>query len=203
MNKLKTGLGRGLDALIKQQNYPAVEDRAADYAEVKKDDGKQIEIGLAYKRLMDECHLTQEQIADKVGKDRTTIANAIRLLRLPKEIQTSLINEEITAGHARAMINLPTSELQLQALKKILEGNLSVRKVEQLMKKLTLTNRVAAGLTKKKTHNKKKKKIIKKKKKIKFIVKVIIFIFMLKKKIFFFDFFFSSPGATPLVKVNF
>ena len=250
MNKLKTGLGRGLDALIKQQNYPPVEDRAADYAEVKKDDGKQIdilakipidsispnpfqprihfepeafeelkksilsngliqpvtvrriapfryqmisgerrlkacheigykeipayiikvdsdeamlalalieniqreklnpiEIGLAYKRLMDECHLTQEQIADKVGKDRTTIANAIRLLRLPKEIQTSLINEEITAGHARAMINLPTSELQLQALKKILEGNLSVRKVEQLMKKLTLTNGVARTST--------------------------------------------------------
>ena len=99
-----------------------------------------IEIGLAYKRLMDECHLTQEQIADKVGKDRTTIANTIRLLRLPKEIQDSLIKEEITAGHARAMINLPTPELQLEALKKILEGNLSVRKVEQLMKKLTSAN---------------------------------------------------------------
>jgi len=89
---------------------------------------------------MDECHLTQEQIADKVGKDRTTIANTIRLLRLPKEIQDSLIKEEITAGHARAMINLPTPELQLEALKKILEGNLSVRKVEQLMKKLTSAN---------------------------------------------------------------
>jgi len=99
-----------------------------------------IEIGLAFKRLMDECHLTQEQIADKVGKDRTTIANTIRLLRLPKEIQDSLIKEEITAGHARAMINLPTPELQLEALKKILEGNLSVRKVEQLMKKLTSAN---------------------------------------------------------------
>lgn len=243
MNKLKTGLGRGLDALIKQQNFPAVEDRAADYSEVKKDDGKQndilakipidsitpnpfqprihfepeafeelkksilsngliqpvtvrrvssfkyqmisgerrlkacheigykdipayiikvdsdeamlalalieniqreklnpIEIGLAYKRLMDECYLTQEQIAEKVGKDRTTIANSIRLLRLPKEIQDSLIKEELTAGHARALINLPSPELQLDTLKKILEGNLSVRKVEQLIKKLTSTN---------------------------------------------------------------
>ncbi len=94
-----------------------------------------IEIGLAFKRLMEECHLTQEQIADTVGKDRTTIANTIRLLKLPKQIQESLIKEEITSGHARALINLPTEAMQLEALHKILEGNLSVRKVEQLVKK--------------------------------------------------------------------
>ncbi|MHB1687541.1 MAG: ParB/RepB/Spo0J family partition protein [Ignavibacteriaceae bacterium] len=95
-----------------------------------------IEISIAYKRLMDDCHLTQEQIAEKVGKDRTTVANTIRLLKLPKEIQDSLIKEEITSGHARALINLPNAELQLEALYKIKEGNLSVRKVEQLVKKL-------------------------------------------------------------------
>jgi ParB family transcriptional regulator, chromosome partitioning protein len=95
-----------------------------------------IEIGLAYKRLMDECHLTQEEIADKVGKDRTTVANSIRLLKLPTEIQNSLIMEEISMGHARALINLPKEELQLFALTKIKESNLSVRKVEQLVKKL-------------------------------------------------------------------
>lgn len=95
-----------------------------------------IEISIAYKRLMDDCHLTQEQIAEKVGKDRTTIANTIRLLKLPKEIQDSLIKEEITSGHARALINLPSPELQLETLYKIREGNLSVRKVEQLVKKL-------------------------------------------------------------------
>jgi ParB family chromosome partitioning protein len=95
-----------------------------------------IEIGLAYKRLLDECHLTQEQIADKVGKDRSTVANSIRLLKLPQEIQESLIKEEISSGHARAIINLPSSEMQLEVLKKIREGNLSVRKVEQLVKKI-------------------------------------------------------------------
>jgi ParB family chromosome partitioning protein len=98
-----------------------------------------IEIGMAYKRLMDECHLTQEQIADRVGKDRSTVANFMRLLKLPREIQESLVKDEITSGHARALINLPSPQLQIDALKKILEGNLSVRKVEQLVKKL-LTN---------------------------------------------------------------
>ncbi len=94
-----------------------------------------VEIGMAYKRLMDECHLTQEQIADKVGKDRTTVANTIRLLKLPREVLDSLIAEEITSGHARALINLPGETLQLEALLKIREGSLSVRKVEQLVKK--------------------------------------------------------------------
>jgi ParB family chromosome partitioning protein len=243
MNKLKTGLGRGLDALIKQQNFQTTEDRAADYSEIKRDDGQQydvlakvpidavspnpfqprmhfdieafeelkksilsngliqpitvrrispykyqlisgerrlkacleigyreipayiikvdsdeamlalalieniqreklnpIEIGLAYKRLMEECHLTQEQIAEKVGKDRTTVANSIRLLRLPKEVQDSLIKEDITAGHARALINLPTEALQLEALQKILSSNLSVRQVELLIKSISGRN---------------------------------------------------------------
>jgi ParB family chromosome partitioning protein len=94
-----------------------------------------VEIGMAYKRLMEECHLTQEQIADKVGKDRTTVANSIRLLRLPKEILDSLISEQITPGHARALINIPSENMQLDVLKKIHEEGLSVRKVEQLVKK--------------------------------------------------------------------
>jgi len=95
-----------------------------------------IEVSKAYKRLMDECHLTQEQIADKVGKDRTTIANSIRLLRLPEKIQQCLVDESISAGHARALINLPGEDLQLYALDRILIDNLSVRKVEYLTKKL-------------------------------------------------------------------
>lgn len=103
-----------------------------------------IEIGLAYKRLMDECSLTQEQIAEKVGKDRTTVANSIRLLKLPKDIQECLINDEITSGHARAIINLPTEKMQLSVLDKIKKENLSVRKVEQLVKKL-LTDPAVPG----------------------------------------------------------
>ncbi len=99
-----------------------------------------IEIAAAFKRLMDECGLNHEEIAERVGKDRSTIANSIRLLKLPKEIQDNLISEEITAGHARALINLPAENLQLDLLKKIKENNLSVRKVEQLVKKLLTDN---------------------------------------------------------------
>jgi ParB family transcriptional regulator, chromosome partitioning protein len=95
-----------------------------------------VEVGMAYRRLMEECRLTQEQIADRVGKDRTTIANSVRLLKLPREVQDCLISEEISFGHARAMINLPGERLQLEVLKKIRENNLSVRKVEQLVKKI-------------------------------------------------------------------
>lgn len=96
-----------------------------------------IEIGRAYKRLMDECHLTQEDIAERVGKDRTTVANSIRLLRLPIKIQDALVSGEISSGHARALINIPNETMQIQILEKILQGGLSVRKVEQLVKKLT------------------------------------------------------------------
>lgn len=99
-----------------------------------------IEVGMAYKRLMDDCNLTQDQIAERVGKDRSTIANSIRLLKLPEEIQSALIREDISMGHARALINLPSSALQLYALERIKEGNLNVRKVELLVKKL-LTDR--------------------------------------------------------------
>jgi len=99
-----------------------------------------IETANAYKRLMDECQLTQEQIAETVGKNRTTIANSIRLLKLPEEIQASIIKDEISAGHARAIINLPSEKLQLLALKKILNEGLSVRKVEQLAKQITTEN---------------------------------------------------------------
>lgn len=93
-----------------------------------------IEIGRAYKRLMEECHLTQEEIADKIGKDRTTVANSIRLLKLPDKVQESLVTGDITSGHARALINIPNETIQIQILEKILKNNLSVRKVEQLVK---------------------------------------------------------------------
>ncbi|NWG27778.1 MAG: ParB/RepB/Spo0J family partition protein [Ignavibacteriaceae bacterium] len=95
-----------------------------------------IEVGTAYKRLMDECHLTQEQIAERVGKDRTTVANTIRLLKLPQKIQEALIKDKISSGHARALINLENEALQLQLLENILSKNLSVRKVERLVREL-------------------------------------------------------------------
>jgi ParB family chromosome partitioning protein len=106
-----------------------------------------IEIGNAYKRLMDECNLSQEEIAKKVGKDRTTITNSIRLLKLPNKIQLCLIKDEISMGHARALINLPNELIQLEILEKIIQHNLSVRKVEEIVRKV-LNNKNG---TKKKT----------------------------------------------------
>ncbi|MBK7106619.1 MAG: ParB/RepB/Spo0J family partition protein [Ignavibacteriae bacterium] len=95
-----------------------------------------IEIAHAYKRLIDECNLSQEEVSEKVGKDRTTITNTIRLLKLPVEIQNCLIKDEISAGHARALINIYDERLQLQILEKIKKDNLPVRKVEQIVKTL-------------------------------------------------------------------
>ncbi|MFI5236366.1 MAG: ParB/RepB/Spo0J family partition protein [Ignavibacteriales bacterium] len=105
-----------------------------------------IEIGTAYKRLMDECHLTQELIADRVGKDRTTIANSIRLLKLPQKVQDAIVEEKISSGHARALINLDNEALQLQILNNIISKNLSVRKVERIVREL---NEGISGKTKK------------------------------------------------------
>ena len=239
MNKIKTGLGRGLDALIKPQDFIKNAEPVADINKVKDDDGKQvdvlakiaidfisrnpyqprfsidpvslgelkksiltngliqpitvrrapdhkyqlisgerrlqackdigykeipayiidvdseelmlalalieniqreklnpIEIGSAYKRLMDECHLTQEQIAERVGKDRTTVANSIRLLKLPQKIKDALVQDKLSMGHARALINLENEALQLQLLDNIIKKNLSVRKVERLVREL-------------------------------------------------------------------
>ncbi|HEX2868033.1 MAG TPA: ParB/RepB/Spo0J family partition protein [Ignavibacteriales bacterium] len=97
-----------------------------------------IEVAQAYKRLMDECNLSQEQIAEQVGKERSTITNSIRLLKLPKDIQESLIKEQISPGHARALINLPNEAFQLELLNKIIKENLTVRKVEELVKQFAL-----------------------------------------------------------------
>ncbi len=96
-----------------------------------------IEVANAYKRLMTECNLTQEEIAEKVGKTRPTITNSIRLLKLPEEVQQSLINQKITIGHARALINVESKEKQIEILKEIISKGLNVRKVENLVKKLS------------------------------------------------------------------
>ncbi|MBE2280384.1 MAG: ParB/RepB/Spo0J family partition protein, partial [Ignavibacteriaceae bacterium] len=96
-----------------------------------------IEEALAFKRLMDECSLTQEQIAERVSKNRTTVANTIRLLKLPEAVQQSLIREEISSGHARALINIQDESKILEILQEIKFGNLNVRKVEELAKSKT------------------------------------------------------------------
>ena len=95
-----------------------------------------IEIGLSYKRLMDECDLTQEQVAERMKKERSTVANYLRLLKLPPDIQKSVRDGSISMGHARALISLDKIEQQLYAHRETLEKGLSVRQVEQLVKNL-------------------------------------------------------------------
>lgn len=96
-----------------------------------------IEIGISYKRLIDECNLSQEQLAEKVGKDRSTVTNFMRLLKLPPKIQAAIRDGIITMGHARAMINVDDVAMQLKIFDDILARNLSVRKVEELVRVTT------------------------------------------------------------------
>ncbi|MFM2228330.1 MAG: hypothetical protein RL664_1673 [Bacteroidota bacterium] len=93
-----------------------------------------LEIAISYKRLMEECSLTTDKLADRVGKDRTTVTNYVRLLRLPPEIQLGIIEKRISMGHARALINAEPESKQIKIFKLILEKDLSVRKVEELVK---------------------------------------------------------------------
>jgi ParB family chromosome partitioning protein len=92
-----------------------------------------IEIALAYQRLMEEYNLTQERMSERVGKKRATVANYLRLLKLPAEIQLGIKENKIDMGHARAILGSPSPEQQLSIYKKILAQGLSVRKVEELV----------------------------------------------------------------------
>lgn len=95
-----------------------------------------IEIGLSYKRLMDELDYTQEQVAERMGKDRSTITNYIRLLKLPPDIQVAVRNGTLSMGHARALINVDAIEKQLFIYKEIKNRGLSVRQTEELVRKI-------------------------------------------------------------------
>ena len=90
-----------------------------------------IEIALAYQRLMDEYQLTQERLSERVGKKRATVANYLRLLKLPAEVQIGIKERKIEMGHARAILGAKSAELQLALYKRILAKGLSVRQVEE------------------------------------------------------------------------
>ncbi len=93
-----------------------------------------IEIALSYQRLIEECSLKQEELGERVGKERSTVTNYLRLLKLPDEIQIGIKEGKITMGHARAMINLPTEEHQMALYHEIIENKMSVRDVESAVK---------------------------------------------------------------------
>lgn len=99
-----------------------------------------IEIALSYQRLISECSLNQEQLGDRVGKNRATITNYLRLLRLPPDIQIAVRDTKISMGHARAIINVENPDQQLYIFKKILAEDLSVRRVEELVRELSRTS---------------------------------------------------------------
>jgi ParB family transcriptional regulator, chromosome partitioning protein len=93
-----------------------------------------IEIALSYKRLMDECQLTQEQVAERMKKERSTVANYLRMLKLPPDIQKAVRDGQLSMGHARAIISLELIDQQLYVYREVQEKGLSVRQVEQLVK---------------------------------------------------------------------
>jgi len=101
---------------------------------IQRENLNSIEIALSYQRLLTECDLKQEQLGDRVGKNRTTVNNYLRLLKLPPDIQAALRDKRISMGHARAIINIDNVDLQLEIFKKIIKHDLSVRKVEQLVR---------------------------------------------------------------------
>jgi len=90
-----------------------------------------IEVAMGYKRLMEECGYTQAEVAEKVGKNRTTITNSLRLLNLPPYIQAALRDETISMGHARALINIESATAQKKLLQKTIEQDFSVRQLEK------------------------------------------------------------------------
>jgi ParB family chromosome partitioning protein len=93
-----------------------------------------IEQAMAYQRLISECNLTQDEIAQKIGKERSTITNMLRLLRLPKNIQESVENGEISVGHARTLLALESKEEQIALWQKLLKNDYSVRKLEKIVR---------------------------------------------------------------------
>ncbi|NOX85878.1 MAG: ParB/RepB/Spo0J family partition protein [Chlorobi bacterium] len=93
-----------------------------------------IEIAISYQRLIDECELTQEQLSEKIGKNRTTIANFLRLLKLPPEVQVALRDGFITMGHARALIAIEDEKDKLKILEEVIRKGLNVRQVEELVR---------------------------------------------------------------------
>ncbi len=118
---------------------------------LQREDLNAMEVALSYKRMMDELNYTQEQVAERMGKERSTVANYVRLLKLPPDIQVALRNNMISMGHARALINVDTVDKQLFLFGEIKNRSLSVRQTEELVRKLYKTQHpvkvsVKAGL---------------------------------------------------------
>lgn len=103
---------------------------------IQREDLDAVEVAISFQRLIEECRLTQEQLSDRVGKQRSTVSNYLRLLRLPAEIQLGIRNKHLTMGHARTLINIEDPKQQITVYYKIVDGDLSVRQAEELVRQL-------------------------------------------------------------------
>ena len=114
---------------------------------IQREDLDPIEVALSYKRLIEECDLTQEGLSEKVGKQRSTVTNFLRLLKLSAPIQKAIRDREITMGHAKALINIDNDDRQLAIFALCLEQDLSVRQIEDLARgeKLKFTPKIVRG----------------------------------------------------------
>lgn len=112
---------------------------------IQREDLNPIEVGISFQRLLEECQIKQEELSQRIGKDRSTISNYVRLLKLPAEIQIGIREKKITMGHARALITLENTSLQFRIFKQILSKNLSVREVESLAREANTNTSLLSG----------------------------------------------------------
>lgn len=103
---------------------------------IQRENLNSLEIAISYQRLLDECELTQEELSKRVGKNRTTISNYIRLLKLPAELQIAIRDSKVTMGHARALVSIDDEMTQVTILRNIITKDLSVREVEEIVRNL-------------------------------------------------------------------
>ncbi len=129
---IKAGLTR-VPAYIRSANDAEITEMAL-IENIQREDLNAIEIALTFKKLIEQYNLTQEKLSERIGKKRATIANFLRLLKLPAEVQLGLRDKRVDMGHARALLTIDNPALQLKLYNEILEEGLSVRKVEELAK---------------------------------------------------------------------
>ncbi len=112
---------------------------------VQRENLNAVELALSFKRMMEELDYTQEQVAERMGKERTTVTNYIRLLKLPPDILAAVRNNSLTMGHARALVNIDTIDKQLYVFKEIQQKELSVRQTEELVRKMYKSDKSTAA----------------------------------------------------------
>jgi len=103
---------------------------------IQREDLDAVEVAISFQRLIEECKLTQEQLSERVGKQRSTVANYLRLLKLPAEIQLGIRNKQLMMGHARTLVNIEDPRKQIKVYYKIIDSDLSVRQAEELVREL-------------------------------------------------------------------